>query len=253
MANVAIPATVRPDGSLYVDITPQTLGLAVLTPLCRLPIDYGEQTWAALGLSAKAEGRATCPVDTGFLRDHIDYANDKGGVEIWSEATYSVYQEYGTSRMRAQPYFESSVTVGIGDVIDDMEATETLWMNADQALFEVQQLVSSISSGMISFGLARQTIQEARSCLAAIQAVGIDVSELLDALDQTEDEIDEMEIEYMMMQQMQQQMGLGGGILEWILTLLAQLVIATLSALISNIFEGIFATNAEAIPHSPSH
>lgn len=50
-----------------------------------------------------AQDRA--PVDTGRLRDGIH--REGGGMEatVVSEAPYSVFQEYGTSRMGAHPFF----------------------------------------------------------------------------------------------------------------------------------------------------
>ena len=96
------------DGALYADITPETLGLPPITPLCGIPIEYNE-IWENFGETFKSIATTTCPVDTGYLRDHIDFQADEGGVECWSDADYSAYQEYGTSKMKAQPYFEQAL------------------------------------------------------------------------------------------------------------------------------------------------
>lgn len=57
-------------------------------------------------LDIEAHAKANAPVDTGFLRSAIK-AEPTGNPLRWlitSYAFYSVFQEYGTSRMAAQPY-----------------------------------------------------------------------------------------------------------------------------------------------------
>ena len=51
--------------------------------------------------------REAAPVRTGHLRDNIkkDAPAEGGSVQINSEADYSGYVEYGTSRMAARPFF----------------------------------------------------------------------------------------------------------------------------------------------------
>lgn len=54
----------------------------------------------------EAHAKALAPVDTGFLRAAIA-AEPTGNPlrwRVWSFASYSVYQEYGTRSMAAQPY-----------------------------------------------------------------------------------------------------------------------------------------------------
>ena len=105
------------DGALYVDITPEVLGLPSLTPLCGIPIEY-QGAWKKFGEAFKAVATTTCPVDTGFLRDNIDFHADDGGVECWSDATYSAYQEYGTYKMAPQPYFEGALAAAFSETGD---------------------------------------------------------------------------------------------------------------------------------------
>ena len=49
-----------------------------------------------------------CPVDTGNLRDSIDWAERSIGlkliVEVFTQTNYGAYPELGTSRQAAQPY-----------------------------------------------------------------------------------------------------------------------------------------------------
>lgn len=51
-----------------------------------------------------AQGMA--PVDTGFLRDNIEITESSDTeIVIVSQAEYSGFQEFGTRKMQAQPYF----------------------------------------------------------------------------------------------------------------------------------------------------
>ncbi len=53
----------------------------------------------------KIEAERNCPVLTGFLRNSIFYTtNGYIGFSVGAKASYAVYVEYGTSKMRAQPY-----------------------------------------------------------------------------------------------------------------------------------------------------
>lgn len=54
--------------------------------------------------------QSIAPVDTGFMRDHIIDRDVADGSQIESEATYSGFPEYGTSRMAAQPFFRPPMT-----------------------------------------------------------------------------------------------------------------------------------------------
>ena len=108
-----IKTEVRPDGSLYCDITAEALGLPVFTPAANLVIKYPPTIWNKIGETFLLNAQQDCPIDTGYLKENINFAADKGGVEVWSDATYSVFQEYGTSKMSGQPYFESAVHQGI--------------------------------------------------------------------------------------------------------------------------------------------
>ena len=48
-------------------------------------------------------------VDTGFMRDHIEYRVDGRKFHIVSQAGYSAFVEFGTSKMAAQPFMIPSV------------------------------------------------------------------------------------------------------------------------------------------------
>jgi hypothetical protein len=79
-----------------------------------LSIDWGDlNSTAALSADvietifaeAYELARKIVPVDTGFLRDSIGYNRRS----IWASAHYASYVEFGTDRMRAQPYLWISV------------------------------------------------------------------------------------------------------------------------------------------------
>lgn len=65
--------------------------------------------------------REIAPVATGFLRDHIAYEMMKDGVLIKSGAHYSIFVEFGTVKMAAQPYFYRSVEENLPSLIADLQ------------------------------------------------------------------------------------------------------------------------------------
>lgn len=64
----------------------------------------------AVGLLAEGYAKMLCPVDTGNLRNSITH--DRGGEDfevVGTNVEYAPYVEYGTSRMKAQPYIKPAV------------------------------------------------------------------------------------------------------------------------------------------------
>lgn len=118
-------------GALYCDLTPEDLGCMLYTPHLHIPINYGT-AMKAIGEEAVQIAKSTCPVDTGYLRSQIGTIGDDGGVEIWSDAYYSAYQEYGTSRMAAQPYFEAAIQNAADDNEIKLAGCEAQWLSADE-------------------------------------------------------------------------------------------------------------------------
>lgn len=61
---------------------------------------------AKTALDCEAAAKRRAPVDTGALRNSIgtSIAGDRMSAEIGPTVNYAPYQEYGTSRMAAQPY-----------------------------------------------------------------------------------------------------------------------------------------------------
>ena len=66
----------------------------------------------AIGLTAEGYAKLACPVDTGRLRNSISHAVDEadGAVYIGTNVEYAPYVEYGTSKMKAQPYLKPAAT-----------------------------------------------------------------------------------------------------------------------------------------------
>ena len=67
------------------------------------------------------------PVDTGFLRNsivtHLSIANMRAnGGEVVAEADYSVFVEYGTSRMAPQPFMNPALEAVLPGFTAAMEA-----------------------------------------------------------------------------------------------------------------------------------
>lgn len=63
------------------------------------------------------------PVDTGNLRSQIGYEKSADGkdVEIFSNAPYSGYVEFGTVRQNAQPYFMPAIRLAVAHLMRDIE------------------------------------------------------------------------------------------------------------------------------------
>lgn len=61
-------------------------------------------------LDTEADMKQRAPVDTGFLRNSIqsEFEGEMTGI-VSVGADYAVHQEYGTSNMAAQPFFEPAM------------------------------------------------------------------------------------------------------------------------------------------------
>lgn len=87
--------------------------MATITVSVRLRLDQVEReirararaAVAKAALDIEAHAKALAPVDTGLLRNSITAIEiTPDHWRVTSPVSYSVYQEYGTSRMAAQPY-----------------------------------------------------------------------------------------------------------------------------------------------------
>lgn len=64
----------------------------------------------AIGLQAEGYAKLKAPVDTGRLRNSISHATDEDSAYIGTNVEYAPYQEFGTSRMAAQPFLKPAAT-----------------------------------------------------------------------------------------------------------------------------------------------
>lgn len=65
----------------------------------------------AIGLQCEGYAKMLCPVDTGNLRNSITHTVDtkEQVTYIGTNVEYAAYVEFGTSKMRAQPYLQPAV------------------------------------------------------------------------------------------------------------------------------------------------
>lgn len=65
----------------------------------------------SIGLLAEGHAKVICPVDTGRLRNSLTHQTNSGEKKVYigTNVDYASYVEFGTSRMRAQPYLKPAV------------------------------------------------------------------------------------------------------------------------------------------------
>ena len=69
-----------------------------------------ERALEAIGQQAEAYAKMKAPVDTGRLRGSITHTQEGKDTEIIATAVpYAPYQEYGTRRTKAHPFFRPAV------------------------------------------------------------------------------------------------------------------------------------------------
>lgn len=77
-----------------------------------------EDDLVRVGLRVQAAARALCPVDTGRLRSSIVMRRGRDGtgfyVEVGTSVEYAPFVEFGTSRMRAQPFLTPAIAQATG-------------------------------------------------------------------------------------------------------------------------------------------
>ena len=65
------------------------------------------------GYIVEASAKRKCPVDTGRLRKSINTVRKKLSVTVGTSVKYAPYVEFGTSKMRAQPFLYPAVNENI--------------------------------------------------------------------------------------------------------------------------------------------
>jgi HK97 gp10 family phage protein len=91
-------------------ITIELIGIDTVTGRIQKVLDVTDKVKSATaqaGSSMQTEARDMAPVDTGTLVKSIQFRMGKGGFEatVKAEAEYAGFVEFGTTKMRAQPYF----------------------------------------------------------------------------------------------------------------------------------------------------
>lgn len=110
------------------------------TPSLGLYIDYGDGCDAFLDTFFDI-AYDLCPVDTGELISSIDGFTDGESVEVYADADYAQYVEYGTSKMEAQPYFRPALAAAL-------EVAKRDWQEAvDEAMEEEEQILAELTGG----------------------------------------------------------------------------------------------------------
>lgn len=103
------------------------------TPSLGLYIDYGDGCDAFLDTFFNI-AYDLCPVDTGELISSIDGSTDGDSVEVYADADYAQYVEYGTSKMDEQPYFRPAIAAAF-------EIAKRDWQEAVDEAMEEEALI----------------------------------------------------------------------------------------------------------------
>lgn len=76
----------------------------------------------AIGLQAEGYAKKKCPVDTGNLRNSITHVYDEDSAYIGTNVEYAPYVEFGTSRMKAQPFLRPAAENHVDEYREIFEA-----------------------------------------------------------------------------------------------------------------------------------
>lgn len=84
-----------------------------------------ERAFEAIGMQAEGYAKLKCPVDTGHLRDSIShqYVPNDNAEYIGTNVKYAPYVEFGTSKMKAQPFLKPSASEHAEEYRKIFEAT----------------------------------------------------------------------------------------------------------------------------------
>lgn len=111
--------------------------------LVSVEVEYGEALEAFVETFISS-ATSYVPVDTGYLQSTIDGECDEYTAEVWADAEYAQYVEFGTWKMAAQPYFVPAVEEAwqvcleiAGEIINEAEEELT------EILEEIAEAVAS--------------------------------------------------------------------------------------------------------------
>jgi len=73
--------------------------------------------------TASNTAKRTAPVDTGNLRSQIGFERSPNGkgVEVFANAPYSAFVEFGTRFQKAQPYFMPAIRLAMAQLQRDLQ------------------------------------------------------------------------------------------------------------------------------------
>lgn len=116
------------------------LGFPKRTPTLGIPIDYSEgfDTFYEIFMETATE---LVPVATGALQNSIDAECNysEWSATCYASRYYAQYVEYGTYKMRAQPYFEPAIRAACLEAVP-------IWTEAlDEALEEEQEQLEQMA------------------------------------------------------------------------------------------------------------
>ena len=121
-----------------------------------VPIDYSFAL-EAFGVTFYDIATILVPVDTGYLRSTIDWESDGEYVcEVWADAEYAQYPEFGTWCQAPQPYFTPAVEQAF-EVFAELaqEAAQDAQDELEQEIAAVAQAMDNddagLSDGAMSF------------------------------------------------------------------------------------------------------
>lgn len=80
------------------------------------------------GIRCQALAKQYCPVDTGRLRSSIQYTSGYLTCTVGTDVQYAIYIEYGTWKMRAQPFLNPAYQQALMELIDELNGIQnTSW------------------------------------------------------------------------------------------------------------------------------
>lgn len=238
-----LPTVENRDGKLFAMATPADMGLPPTTPMCHVPIPYAGH-WEQMGQLFEEQAKANCPVDTGYLKNHIGYHADSGGVDFWSDAPYSAYQEYGTWKMRAHPYFEAAVANAMNTMEGSMRAMANEYQEMDSDLYFLttrcgrEGTLEECYADLERLDRLIAFMESANATSAAEAGWYYDLTNLYDAKEEIYQRIQELEE----IEAQRQAQSLGGFLAELAGMMLAQLLMAPLTIfelIVDDIYSGI--------------
>lgn len=216
------------EGGLYTDISIDSLGLPQSYGRWGFAVPYPRKIWETIGQEAVEQAQADAPVDTGFLRDHIQYNADDGGVEIVATAYYSAYQEYGTIYMNGRNYFEPAVRNAVEAHTSELMEVAHLTSN----IVDVLGLLTTVRENpkfvylqcQIAFGYVQQLI--------GLGCTDDDIGPLQGSLEQLFNCAQQMMEYQTQYQQSQSRLGALGNLAVFIAQLLAEMILAIFQQLL---------------------